>query len=83
MDFSVLHIYNLHTLACGNFYIAYCYLLTLSWTQLSYERTFYKVKLTETRLRSVSQQYLSTWIYEYINCKRGVTEEKAKSKMDQ
>lgn len=54
----ILYKYNLHSLAYTNLYIAYKYLLTLSCTQVSCERSFSKLKVIKTKLRSALQQDL-------------------------
>ncbi|CAH2324728.1 zinc finger MYM-type 1-like, partial [Pelobates cultripes] len=50
--------YNLYSAAYENLSITYEYLLTLSFTQVSRERAFSKLKLIKTRLRATMGQEL-------------------------
>ena len=53
--YKVLHRYSLHSSAFTSLYLAYQYLLTLSFLQVSCERAFSKLKITNTRLRASLQ----------------------------
>ena len=50
--YKMLHKYSLHSSAFSNLFLAYEYLLTLSFTQVSCERVFSKLKIVKSRLRS-------------------------------
>ncbi|XP_022160557.1 uncharacterized protein LOC111026735 [Myzus persicae] len=51
--------YNFHTAAFTNLFLAYKFILTLSCTQVHCERSFSKLKIIKTRLRSsISQELL-------------------------
>ena len=61
--FSLLYERNFHTSAYSNIFLVYEYLLTLSFTQVSCERAFSKLKLIKTRLRSsLSQDRLEAFM---------------------
>ncbi|KAL4083479.1 hypothetical protein QTP88_028795 [Uroleucon formosanum] len=56
---KLLYKYNFHTAAFTNLYLAYKFILTLSCTQVHCERSFSKLKIIKTRLRSsISQELL-------------------------
>jgi len=42
----------MHSVAFTNLYLAYEFILTLSFTQVNYERSFSKLKIIKSRLRS-------------------------------
>ena len=61
--YKVLHRYSLHASAFTNLYLAYQYLLTLSFFQISCERAFSKSKIIKTRLRaSLGNDKLETFM---------------------
>jgi hypothetical protein len=61
--YKVLHRYSLHASAFSNLYIAYQYLLSLSFSQVSCERAFSKLKIIKTRLRaSLGNEKLETFM---------------------
>ena len=49
--------YRLHERTYDNLYLAYKVLCTLSVTQVNCERSFSKLKMIKTRLRSTMEQY--------------------------
>lgn len=49
---KLLYKYNFHTSAFTNLHLVYKYILTLSCTQVHCERSFSKLKIIKTRLRS-------------------------------
>ncbi|CAI6365579.1 unnamed protein product [Macrosiphum euphorbiae] len=55
---KLLKDFNLHSSAYSDLYIAYETLLTISFTQVSCERSFSKLKIIKTRLRSLIGQDL-------------------------
>ena len=61
--FRILFKYSLHASAYSNLFLVYKYLLTLSFTQVSCERAFSKLKIVKTRLRSsLSNELLETFM---------------------
>ena len=59
--FKCLYKYKLYSAAYENLYAAYKYLLTLSITQCTCERTFSKLKIIKSRLRSrLTQNHLES-----------------------
>jgi len=55
--------YSLHAFAFTNLYLAYQYLLILSFSQVSCERAFSKLKIIKTRLRaSLGNDKLETFM---------------------
>ena len=61
--YSLLYDRNFHTSAFSNLFLVYEYLLTLSFTQVSCERAFSKLKIIKTRLRSsLSQERLEAFM---------------------
>jgi len=61
--YKVLHRYSLHASAFTNLYLAYQYLLTLSFSQVSCERAFSKLKIMKARLRaSLGNDKLETFM---------------------
>jgi len=61
--YKVFHRYSLHSSAFTNLYLAYQYLLTLSFLQVSCERAFSKLKIIKTRLRaSLGNDKLETFM---------------------
>ena len=61
--YKVLHRYSLNASAFSNLYLAYQYLLTLSFSQVSCERAFSKMKIVKTRLRaSLGNEKLETFM---------------------
>lgn len=58
--FKMLYTFNLHSASYSNLYLLYKYTLTLACTQVYCERSFSKLKIIKTRLRSsLSQQNLN------------------------
>ena len=61
--YKVLHQYSLNSTAYSELYTVYHFLLTLAITQVKCERSFSKLKLIKTRLRSsLSQENLESLI---------------------
>lgn len=61
--FQVLTKFKLHTLAYSNLYLAYKFVLTLPFTQVSCERSFSKLKYILNRLRnSLNQEHLEAFM---------------------
>jgi len=61
--YRVLYRYSLHSSAFSNLYIAYQYLLTQSFSLVSCERAFSKLKIIKTRLRtSLGDDKLKTFM---------------------
>ena len=50
--YKVLHRFSLNASSFSNLFVAYEYLFTLSFSQVSCERAFSKLKIVKTRLRS-------------------------------
>ena len=50
--YKILHRFSLNASSFTNLFVAYEYLLTLSFSQVSCERAFSKLKIVKTRLRS-------------------------------
>lgn len=50
--FKLLFKFNMHSVAFTNLYLAYEFILTLSFTQVNCERSFSKLKIIKSRLRS-------------------------------
>ena len=61
--FRILFKYYLHASAYTNLFLVYKYMLTLSFTQVSCERPFSKLKIVKPRLRSsLSNELLETFM---------------------
>lgn len=61
--FKVLQIYNLHSMAYSNLFLAYKFILTLSCTQVRCETAFSKLKYILNRLRNcLSQEKMDTFL---------------------
>ena len=61
--FRILFKNSLHASAYSNFFLVYKYLLTWSFTQISCERAFSKLKIVKTQLRSsMSNEPLETFM---------------------
>jgi hypothetical protein len=61
--FRIMFKYSLHASEYSNLFLVYKYLLTLSFTQVSCERAFSKLKIVKTRLRSsLSNELLETFM---------------------
>ena len=61
--FRILFKYSLHASAYSNLFLVYKYLLTWSFTQVSCERAFSKLKIVKARLRSsLSNEPLGTFM---------------------
>ena len=71
--YRMLYRYSLNTTAFSNLFLAYDYLLTLSFTQVSCERAFSKLKQVKTRLRStLGNDKLEAFIL--MDCERDLLE---------
>jgi transcriptional antiterminator len=61
---KLLYKYNFHTAAFTNLYMTYKFILTLACTQVHCERSFSKLKIIKTRLRSsISQELLEPLLF--------------------
>lgn len=71
--YKILYRYSLNATAFSNLFLAYEYLLTLSFSQVSCERAFSKLKIVKTRLRSsLGNDKLETFML--MNCEKDVIE---------
>ena len=71
--YKMLHMYSLHSSAFSNLFLAYEYLLTLSFTQVSCERVFSKLKIVKSHLRSsLANERLETFLL--MGCERDILE---------
>ena len=71
--YRMLYRYSLNASAFSNLFLAYEYLLTLSFTQVSCERAFSKLKQVKTRLRStLGNEKLEAFML--MGCERDLSE---------
>ena len=62
--YKILYRFSLNSSSFSNLFAAYEYLLTLSFSQVSCERTFSKLKIVKTRLRSsLGNEKLETFMF--------------------